>query len=114
VDRLGRAERRLPEHRRPAEVLLFRDAEPRLELVQASGAFSIDGDGEAFRIASEAQRIRLALFDPYLAVPHANHGRLRRDVASRHRAAVAFVARIGRRRAAIVLRLGRRYFGRVL
>lgn len=53
----------------PAEVLLFRDAEPRLELVQASRAFSFDGDGEAFRIGSEAQRIRLAhLFDPYLAV----------------------------------------------
>src|ERR1700730_18633447 len=53
----------------PAELLLFRDAEPRLELVQASRAFSFDGDGEAFRIASEAQRIRLAhLFDPYLAV----------------------------------------------
>jgi hypothetical protein len=31
----------------PAEVLLFRDAEPRLELVHASGAFSFDGDGEA-------------------------------------------------------------------
>jgi SNF2 family DNA or RNA helicase len=53
----------------PAEVLLFRDAEPRLELIQASRAFSFDGDGETFRIASEAQRIRLAhLFDPYLAV----------------------------------------------
>ena len=53
----------------PAEVLLFRDAEPRLELVQKSRAFSFDGDGEAFRVASEAQRIRLAhLFDPYLAV----------------------------------------------
>src|SRR6476661_7423315 len=38
-------------------------------LVQASRAFSFDGDGEAFRVASEAQRIRLAyLFDPYLAV----------------------------------------------
>jgi SNF2 family DNA or RNA helicase len=53
----------------PAEVLLFREAEPRLEPVQASRAFSFDGDGEAFRIASEAQRIPLAhLFDPYLAV----------------------------------------------
>jgi|SRR6516165_8907234 hypothetical protein len=31
----------------PAEVLLFRDAEPRLELVQATRAFSFDGDGEA-------------------------------------------------------------------
>ena len=44
----------------PAEVLLFRDAEQRLELVQASRAFSFDGDGEAFRTASEAQCIRLA------------------------------------------------------
>src|SRR5713101_5705404 len=53
----------------PAEVLLYRDAEPRLELAQTSRAFSFDGDGEAFQIASEAQRIRLAhLFDPYLAV----------------------------------------------
>lgn len=53
----------------PAEVVLFRDAEPRLELVQASRAFGFDGDGETFRIGSEAQRIRLAhLFDPYLAV----------------------------------------------
>ncbi|MFM9863451.1 MAG: helicase-related protein [Micropepsaceae bacterium] len=53
----------------PAEVLLYRDAETRLELVQGSRAFSFDGDGETFRIASEAQRIRLAhLFDPYLAV----------------------------------------------
>ena len=41
-------------------MLLFRDAEPRLELMQASRAFSFDGDGEAFLIASEAQRIRLA------------------------------------------------------
>jgi hypothetical protein len=53
----------------PSEVLLFRDAEPRLELIQATRAFSFDGDSETFRIASEAQRIRLAhLFDPYLAV----------------------------------------------
>jgi hypothetical protein len=29
----------------PAEVLLFRDAETRLELVQASRAFGFDGDG---------------------------------------------------------------------
>ena len=53
----------------PAEVLLYREAEPRLELVVANRAFSFDGDGEAFRLASEALRIRLAhLFDPYLAV----------------------------------------------
>jgi hypothetical protein len=53
----------------PAEVLVFRDVEPRLEPVQQGRVFSFDGDGEAFRIASEAHRIRLAhLFDPYLAV----------------------------------------------
>lgn len=53
----------------PSEIVLFRDHEPRLELVQASRTFSFDGDGDAYRIASEAQRIRLAhLFDPYLAV----------------------------------------------
>ncbi len=53
----------------PAEIVLFRDNEPRLELLQATRAFGFDGDGEAFRMASEAQRIRLAhLFDPYLAV----------------------------------------------
>jgi hypothetical protein len=38
----------------PAEVLLFRDAEPRLELVQATRAFSFDCNRETFRIASEA------------------------------------------------------------
>lgn len=38
----------------PAEVLLFRDAEPRLELIQATRAFSFDGDGETFR--TEVQR----------------------------------------------------------
>jgi hypothetical protein len=37
-------------------VLLFRDAERRLELVQATRAFGFDGDGETFRIASEARR----------------------------------------------------------
>jgi hypothetical protein len=53
----------------PGEVVLFRDNEPRLELLQATRAFGFDGDAEAFKIASEALRIRLAyLFDPYLAV----------------------------------------------
>src|SRR5271155_5294965 len=52
----------------PAEVLCYRDDEPRLEFTHASRAFNFDGDGETFRIASEAQRIRIAhLFDPYLA-----------------------------------------------
>src|SRR5579863_3219545 len=44
----------------PGEVVLFRDNEPRLELLQATRAFGFDGDAEAFKIASEAQRIRLA------------------------------------------------------
>ena len=34
----------------PGEVLLYRDAEPRLELAEVSRAFSFDGDGETFRI----------------------------------------------------------------
>jgi hypothetical protein len=48
----------------PSEVVVYRDDENRLELAEAGRAFSFDGDGETFRIASEAQRIRLAhLFD---------------------------------------------------
>src|SRR3981081_434420 len=67
----------------PAEVILFRDAEPRLALVQASRAFSFDGDGETFRIASEAQRIRLAhLFDPYLAVHSSRIDRLQPQITA--------------------------------
>ena len=45
----------------PAEVLLYRDTEQRIELVQASGAFSFDGEGETFKIASEVQRMRRRL-----------------------------------------------------
>src|SRR5262252_8824438 len=41
----------------PAEVLLFRDAEPRLELIQVSRAFSFDGDGE--RIPEHRPHARL-------------------------------------------------------
>src|SRR5436305_917802 len=49
--------------------LLFRDDEPRLEVVEAGRPWSFDGDGALFRLVSEAQRIRLAhLFDPVLAV----------------------------------------------
>jgi hypothetical protein len=70
----------------PAEVLLFRDAEPRLELVQSGRAFSFDGDGDAFRVASEAQRIRLAhLFDPYLAGICTPSGRMVSDSLKRSR-----------------------------
>ncbi|MGO9207851.1 MAG: helicase-related protein [Candidatus Limnocylindrales bacterium] len=52
-----------------AEKLLFRDDEPRLTLVEEGRPWSFDGDGDAFRLASEAKRISLAyLFDPYVAV----------------------------------------------
>ncbi|MDR7409460.1 MAG: helicase-related protein [Armatimonadota bacterium] len=54
---------------RVASVLLYRDDEPRLELVEEGRPWSFDGDGALFRLVSEAHRIRLAyLFDPLLAV----------------------------------------------
>ncbi len=49
--------------------LLYRDDEPRLDIVEQGRPWSFDGDGALFRLVSEAQRIRLAhLFDPVLAV----------------------------------------------
>src|SRR5450759_4110182 len=52
-----------------ANELIYRDDEPRLELVELGRPWSFDGDGAMFRLASEAQRISLAhLFDPVLAV----------------------------------------------
>jgi superfamily II DNA or RNA helicase len=49
--------------------LLYRDDEPQLELMQQGLPWSFDGDGNHFRLVSEAHRIRLAhLFDPVLAV----------------------------------------------
>jgi superfamily II DNA or RNA helicase len=53
--------------------LLYRANEPSL-VVEAEGrAWSFDADGQLFRLASEALRIRLAhLFDPYLAVHTSN------------------------------------------
>ncbi len=54
---------------RVASVLLYRDDEPRLELVEEGRPWSFDSDGALFRLVSEAHRIRLAyLFDPLLAV----------------------------------------------
>ncbi len=51
------------------EALLFRDDEERLELVARGRPWGFDGDGALYRLAAEAQRIRLAhLFDPMLAV----------------------------------------------
>src|SRR5207249_8515882 len=49
--------------------LLYRDREAGLEVIESGPAWSFDGDGALFRLASEAHRIRLAhLFDPLLAV----------------------------------------------
>ncbi len=49
--------------------LIYRDREPTLEVATSGRAWSFDGDGDLFRLVSEAQRIRLAyLFDPLLAV----------------------------------------------
>lgn len=54
---------------RVGNVLLYRDDEPRLEVVEEGRPWSFDGDGALFRLVSEAHRIRLAyLFDPLLAV----------------------------------------------
>jgi len=54
---------------RVGNVLLYRDDEPRLQIVEHGRPWSFDGDGDLFRLVSEAHRIRLAyLFDPLLAV----------------------------------------------
>lgn len=54
---------------RVGNVLIYRDDEPRLELLEHGRPWSFDGDGALFRLVSEAHRIRLAyLFDPLLAV----------------------------------------------
>jgi len=54
---------------RVANDILYRDDEARIELVQAGRVWSFEGDGELFRLASEACRIHLAhLFDPHLAI----------------------------------------------
>jgi len=54
---------------KPGNQLLYRDDEPRIEVVSVGRPWSFDGDGALFRLVSEAQRIRLAhLFDPVLAV----------------------------------------------
>ena len=52
-----------------ANELLYRDDESRIVVAEQGRPWSFDGDGARFRLASEAQRIRLAyLFDPVLAV----------------------------------------------
>ena len=52
-----------------ANELLYRDDEQRLDIAEVGRPWSFDGDGALFRLAYEAQRIRLAhLFGPVLAV----------------------------------------------
>ncbi|MFO0906455.1 MAG: helicase-related protein [Pirellulales bacterium] len=54
---------------RLGQVLLYRDQEASLEIVESGRPWSFDGDSALFRLVSEANRIRLAyLFDPLLAV----------------------------------------------
>ena len=53
----------------PANQLLYREDEARLEVQKENLPWSFDADGDDVRLASEAYRINLAhLFDPYLAV----------------------------------------------
>ena len=71
---MARVERHHPHlHRRftgkADQELLYRDDEARLTVEQAGRAWSMDADGDLFRLVSEAKRISLAyLFDPFLAV----------------------------------------------
>ena len=52
-----------------ANELVFRHDENRIEVAQEGHPWSFDGDGELFRLISEAHRIRLSyLFDPLLAI----------------------------------------------
>ena len=52
-----------------ANELLFRHDTPRIEVAEQGRPWTFDGEGALFRLASEAQRIRLAhLFDLALAV----------------------------------------------
>ena len=49
--------------------LLYRSDEDKLRVIDSIRQWAFDGDGETFRLVSEASRIRLAyLFDPRLAV----------------------------------------------
>jgi superfamily II DNA or RNA helicase len=52
-----------------SETVLYRDDEHRLELIQGGRLWSFDADGAMLRLATEANRIKLAhYFDPYLAI----------------------------------------------
>lgn len=52
-----------------AEVVLYRNDEHRLKVEQSGRPWSLDADGALLRLATEANRIKLAHhFDPYLAI----------------------------------------------
>jgi superfamily II DNA or RNA helicase len=52
-----------------ANELIYRHDENRIEVVQQGRLWGFDGNGDLFRLVSEAHRIRLAhLFDPLLAI----------------------------------------------
>lgn len=54
---------------RPGTQLVYRDQESSLEIVRHTRPLSFTADAELFRLASEAQRLRLGfLFDPMIAV----------------------------------------------
>lgn len=54
---------------RPSSQIIFRDQEAQLELLQSARPLSFSGNGELFKLVSEAQRLRFAfLFDPLIAV----------------------------------------------
>ena len=54
---------------RVGQELVYRDDEPRLDVAESGRAWSLDADGQLFRLVSKAKRISLAyLFDPFLAV----------------------------------------------
>jgi superfamily II DNA or RNA helicase len=72
-----------PASGRVGEQLVFRSDEHRLRLVEAGRQWAFDGDGELFRLVSEANRIRLAyLFDPLLAVHISNVTPLPHQIAA--------------------------------
>src|SRR4051794_1305056 len=58
---------------RVAEMLVYRELEPYLTVLEADRRWTFDGDARLFRLAAEARRIKLAhLFDPRLAVHLSN------------------------------------------
>jgi superfamily II DNA or RNA helicase len=65
------------------EQLVFQSDEHRLRIVESARQWAFDGDGNHFRLAAEAQRIRLAyLYDPLMAVHTSNVEPLPHQIAA--------------------------------